>query len=189
VKFVSPLIVCTTAALTLSGCISPLSGGPTSGSIDDGSIGKNSEAKSKDKQLFANMKEIQMAAEHYAANHDGVEYPDQIDDAFKSYMTGGGDDGRTARPVGFINPYAGGNEWPVIGSITNVDQSRNSPRPAIQPGKIEYSVIDGGKGYAIIGGTYDGKALTDYDGKVLILSNFSEYYPPKYASPSDRTNQ
>ena len=189
-KFVFPTIALVTAAISLSSCVTPLGGGSSGGSWSNGAgADANKEMKGKEKQLYANMKEIQMAAEHYAANHGGFEYPEEIDDAFKSYMTGGGDDGRTARPVGFINPYAGGNEWPVLGTISNPDQTRNGPRPALAAGKIEYSVIDGGKGYAIIGGAYDGKALSDYDGKVLVLSNFSEYYPPQYSSPSNRTDQ
>lgn len=132
------------------------------------------DAEQRDRQLWTNMRDVQTAAEHYAANHDGDKYPTTIDDAFKSYMPGGGEDNEKARPVGLVNPFNGANEWPVVGSITDVMAVRNGPVPTVRPGEIQYSPLDGGKGYAIIGGGHEGRALRDYDGRTLVFTNWSE---------------
>jgi hypothetical protein len=128
----------------------------------------------KDKIVWTNMRDLQTAAEHFAANHGGDKYPTEIDDDFKSYLPGGAEDGRTPRPVGLINPFNGSNEWPTLGSVKDVLSVRNAPPPIIRPGGIEYSSLEGGAGYAIIGGGHDGKALTDYDGKTLVFTNFTD---------------
>ncbi len=133
-----------------------------------------SDADIRDKQLWTNMRDVQTAAEHYAANHGEDNYPKAIDNAFKSYLPGGGEDGENPRPVGLVNPYFGANEFPVMGSIRDIVAVRNGTVPSLRPGEIQYSSILGGKGYAIIGGGHDGKALRDYDGKVLVFTNFND---------------
>lgn len=132
------------------------------------------DADERDRQVWTNMRDLQTAAEHYAANHGGDYYPTDIDDSFKSYLPGGGDDNQTPRPVGLINPFTGANEWPAKGSPKDITALRNGSPPWLPPGKIEYSPIGDGKGYAIIGGGHDGRTLRDYDGKVLVFTNFTD---------------
>jgi hypothetical protein len=128
--------------------------------------------KRKDADVRDNMRSIQVAAEHFAGGHGANSYPTQIDDAFKSYLPGGVE-GRTPSPVGLVNPFTSANEFPTLGHITDPIAASNGARFALAPGKIEYSPIAGGRGYAIVGGAHDGKVLVDVynPDRILVLTN------------------
>lgn len=124
----------------------------------------------KDEAVKANMRTVQLAAESYAIEHDGL-FPKLIDNDFKSFMPGG--EHLKAAADGPANPFTTKKEWPAVGTITDVKAAREAAPPKLEMGKIEYSCIDNGKAYAIIGGGHDGKALPGKDekNKTLVLSN------------------
>lgn len=125
--------------------------------------------KAKNGMIISNMRTVQVAAQEYAAANGG-RYPSDIDDAFKSYLPGGGKDGKTPAPNGMENPFNSQKEWPVMGSISDVQSVRNAAPPALDKGKIEYSVFDGG--FAVIGGGGDNKAVPgDSPDTTLVMSN------------------
>ena len=119
-----------------------------------------------------NMRAVQVAAEHFAADHGSNSYPMRIDDAFKSYMPGG-NEGQTPSPIGPVNPFSGHNEFPELGLIGDISQTRNGQRFNIAAGSIRYAPLSSGKGYAIVGGAHDGKALMDiyHPNQILVLTN------------------
>jgi hypothetical protein len=118
------------------------------------------------------MRAIQLAAEHYAADHGSCNYPQAIDDSFKTYMPGGVA-GRTPSPVGPANPYSGINEFPSPGTIKDVHAVRFGRPFPMAAGHIEYTPLKNGESYAVVGGNHDGKSFEDPDnpGQVLVLSN------------------
>lgn len=123
----------------------------------------------KDQIVRANMRTVQLAVESYALDHDGL-FPKAIDDDFKTFMPGA--EYRKAAPDGPTNPFSTKKEWPILGSISDVANARASAPPALASGKIQYSCIDNGKSYAIVGGGHDGKALPgEGKDKTLVLSN------------------
>jgi len=61
-------------------------------------------------------------------------------------------------------------EWPVRGSITDVQKARTGEPKALVPGIIEYNATPDRQSYAIIGGGADGKELRAA-GRNLVLSN------------------
>jgi hypothetical protein len=121
------------------------------------------------------MQRIQVAAEHFAADHGTDQYPLAIDDEFKSYMPGG-QEGVTPAPVGPVNVFTGINQFPKLVCLKDVHSVRFGPRNAVNRGEIHYSPLANGKGYAIIGGAADGLALSDdkNPGQVLVLSNLDD---------------
>lgn len=121
------------------------------------------------------MRSIQWSAEHYASLHGANQYPTAINDDFKTYFRGGVEGQRPA-PVGLVNPYSGANEFPVAGTLGDPIKVRHSVRFNIPPGQIWYCPLGNGKGYAIVGGAADGKALMDLynNSDVLVLTNISE---------------
>lgn len=118
------------------------------------------------------MRTVQVAAEKYAANHGGKQYPTTIDDQFKTYFPGGLEGARPA-PVGPPNPFSGENEFPKLAARADVEGMRRGTRFELKAGVIEYSPINNGQGYAIVGGAHDGKALMDEHNpdQVLVFSN------------------
>lgn len=118
--------------------------------------------KQKDKQVKENMRTAQIAAERYAADHGSINYPVAIDDMFKTYFPGG-EAGRRPAQVGPINPFNGLNAFPAIGPLRgkNAEEIRRMKRFKIPRGTIEYIPLDGGRGYAIIGGAHDDLILVD----------------------------
>ena len=130
------------------------------------------QAMQKDGVVRQNMRAVQVAAEHFAADHGGDSYPVQIDDSFKTYLPGGVE-GQTPSPVGPANPFTGLNEFPHLGNVGDVAGARSGPRFAIEAGRIEYTPLSNGRGYTIVGGAHDGKALADIynPGQVLVLTN------------------
>jgi hypothetical protein len=129
--------------------------------------------KLKDEVVRHNMRAVQVAAEHFAADH-GNKYPTTIDDDFRTYFPGGAD-GRTPAAVGLVNPFSAANEFPKIGDVVDVKAVRYGPRYPMEPGVIEYSPLENGSGYAITGGAHDGKALEDVynQQQVLVFTNVS----------------
>lgn len=134
-------------------------------------VEKNAE---RDKQVRENMRTVQTAAEHYAADHGNINYPVQIDDMFKTYFPGG-EEGRQVAPVGIVNPFTSVNEFPVIGKMDakSAQDIRHTKRFAIGKGVIEYIPLEGGHGYAIVGGAHDDQVLMDdlHPDEVLVFSN------------------
>ncbi len=147
------------------------------------------DGQETDKRVWENMRDLQTAAEHYAANHGGDKYPLAVDDAFKSYLPGGREDDKTPRPVGLINPFSGANEWPSLGGIKSITEVRRQSPPWLRPGEIQYTPVAGGRGYAIIGGAHDGHALRDWDGRTLVFTNFSEEELLEQESGRDRSRR
>lgn len=133
-------------------------------------IGTNAFAGDvKDEVVKANMRTVQLAVESYALDHGGL-YPKAIDDDFKSFMPGS--EFQKAAADGPVNPFTTKKEWPVAGSIKDVAAARAGAPPSLESGKIEYSCINDGKAYAVIGGGHDGKALPgDAKNTTLVLSN------------------
>lgn len=131
--------------------------------------------KQKNDVLREAMQRVQIGAEHYAADHGTDKYPTQMDDEFKSYLPGGRE-GLLPAPLGVANVFTGANEFPKIGSYKDIHALRFGPRFDIKPGEISYSPIENGKGYIIVAGAADGKALLDdlNPGQVLVFSNFDE---------------
>ncbi len=120
-----------------------------------GSMDYNERAKTIG--VKANMKVVQEAAEKYFKDHTYM-YPTAIDDDFKSYFPGG--DPVAKKPgKAPLNPFNGTGEWPIIGTLTNVEEARKVAPDALAKGVIEYSPIDGGKSYGIRGGAESGKAI------------------------------
>ena len=121
------------------------------------------------------MQRIQVAAEHFAADHGSDHYPTKIDDEFKSYMFGG-QEGVSPAPIGEVNKYTGVGEFPEFGSFKDVHSLRCGPRFPVKRGQIIYSPLQNGKGYAIVGGAGDGKVLLDEKnpGQVLVFSNLDD---------------
>lgn len=106
----------------------------------------------------ANMKVVQTAAESYFKDHTYM-YPTVIDDDFKSYFPGGDPVAKKAGKAP-LNPFTGTADWPVLGTITNIEEARKATPDALIKGTIEYSPIDGGKSYGIRGGAETNKAIT-----------------------------
>ena len=129
-------------------------------------------ATRKEADVRDNMRLVQIAAEHFAGGHGANSYPTAIDDDFKSYLPGGVE-GRTPSPVGLVNPFTAANEFPALGHITDPIAARDGARFALAPGKIEYSPLADGRGYAIVGGAHDGKVLVDVynPDRILVLTN------------------
>jgi len=126
----------------------------------------------RNRQLRQNMRTVQIAAERYAADRDGVRYPKEIDSDLKTYFPGG-IDGKRASPVGPVNPFSGVNEFPVLGSQSDLDVVRTGRKASLGPGTIKYIPLEGGASYAIIGAAHNGKLLMDEHNpdQILVLSN------------------
>jgi prepilin-type N-terminal cleavage/methylation domain-containing protein len=137
--------------------------------------------KAREASVKGNMRTAQIAVETFATDSGGA-YPNAVEDGYKSYFPGGLSDGKTVGTAkGPVNPFTNANEFPVIGSITDVQATRAAAPTGIsgsKPGTVEYSGI-GGTGatasstaYAIRGGAKNGSALPgSAPGTTLILSN------------------
>lgn len=127
--------------------------------------------KAKTIGVKVNMKTVQTAAENYFKDHTYM-YPTAIDDDFKSYFPGG--DSVAKKPgTAPLNPFTGTGEWPILGTLANVEEARKATPDALVKGVIEYSPIDGGKNYGIRGGSETSKAITAEDAShmgTLVLS-------------------
>lgn len=131
--------------------------------------------KGKDDLVAEQMVEFERALQSYAVEHEG-RYPAKIDDSFKSYYKGG------------HNYFSNQDEMPVNGRRPGLEALRKGKRPHIEPGVIEYSSLEDGKSFAIIGGAHDGKALTvseDSD-QVLVLPRPA---PDDYDAPAQASRQ
>ena len=129
----------------------------------------------RDQEVREAMQRIQLAAEHYAADHDTDKYPVSINDDFKTYFPGG-QEGAVPAPMGPVNVFSGLNEYPTIGEIKDLNSARYGPRFRIKRGSILYCPLNNGKGYAILGGAHDDMAMMDLlnPGQVLVLSNYED---------------
>jgi hypothetical protein len=97
-----------------------------------------------------NMESVQLAVESYANDTMGV-YPSKLDDALKTYFTGGSLDGmfdvgdRKSKNVAGkppVNPFTGRSEWPVIGKpVSDVIALRKQTQYYLAPGVIEYCPV------------------------------------------------
>ncbi len=160
-----PLVLATGALMTcLDGC--------HPGEKGNSSRYQDEQAVDKDGVVRQNMRAVQVAAEHFAADHGSNTYPIVLDDNFKTYLPGGIERLKPS-PVGPVNPFTGFNEFPTLGNLNSVLAVRSGPRFEIQAGRIVYSPLQHGKGYAIVGGAHDGKALMDlyHPGQVLVFTN------------------
>jgi hypothetical protein len=126
----------------------------------------------------ANMVEVQKAAEKYFKDHTYM-YPTTIDADFKSYFEGGDPASKKAgKPP--INPFTGNPEFPVLGTITDLAQARLATPFDVPKGVIQYSPLENGKSYGIVGGADTGKAIHSEDAAqmgTLVLSR-DDYQKP-----------
>ena len=130
--------------------------------------------KAREASVKANMRTAQISAESFATDFAGT-YPGAVDNAYKSYFPGGGSDGQTAAAAGPVNPFTNTSEWPIAGSVSDVQSIRsNAPTNVGSAGQVEYSAISGANptAYAIRGGGKSGTALGGTaPGTTLVLSN------------------
>ena len=125
--------------------------------------------KAKTLVVRSNMKKVQLAAEKYFGEHS-YRYPTAIDDDFKSYFKASDDEGNESSNS-LTNPFTGTEEWPVLGSVTDLEAARQQQPEALKRGTLEYSPIEGGKSYAIRGGAENDLAIADEEkGTTLVLS-------------------
>ncbi len=126
--------------------------------------------QANDEQVRYNMRTFQIVLESYAVDHDG-NYPLQIDGAFKTLLSSGAGDKKIAWPQ--KNPFTGKLEWPVLGKFKNLTEARSQEYDQLARGAIEYTPLDGGKGYGIRGGGHDGRVLrmVSAPAKVLVISS------------------
>jgi hypothetical protein len=126
----------------------------------------------REQRVRQNMREVQVAAEHYASDHGHNQYPVAMDDSFKTYFPGGSPNNPSV--VGVANPFTGSNEFPLIGHRTSVEETRKSkPFKVGGIGQVEYSALGNGDGYIIVGTDHAGLCLMDpvNPGQVLVLTN------------------
>lgn len=133
--------------------------------------------KAREAAVKGNMRTAQIAVEMYATGAGGV-YPTQVDDFKPYYPSGSCTTGASAIPGNPPpNPFTNTAEWPVLGSVSNVQTTRAAPPTAVGPrGTIEYSPIDSGSAgasaYAIRGAGKNGTALGGTaPNTTLVLSN------------------
>ena len=129
--------------------------------------------KAKTIVVQANMSVVQKAAEKYFRDHSYM-YPTQINDEFKYYFPNGDP---AAKKVGDppTNPFTGLGEWPVMGTITNVEKMRMTGPVDMKKGEIQYSAINGGKSYAIVAGGEDNKTITQKGIKMMLVVSRDSY--------------
>lgn len=163
-----------------------LSAGCSNHSSED-LISRNSESDyMRDEIVQRNMANVQIAAEHYCADHEPDKFPTKLDDAFLTYLPGGTEN-KVPSSTGQPNPFTGKLEFPivikagskefpelpVIRTPDDVRQLRDGKRFKIGQGVIVYFALENAAGYAIVGGAHDCYSLMDHlnDGKVLVFSN------------------
>ncbi len=119
----------------------------------------------KENYVRENMRKVQAAAEGYASHHQG-RYPTKIDDAFHSYFPFGGSDDQNFSTLSCTyNPYTHTKELPVLGKVKTVEHARSRTSRRIAEGKTEYSPIENGKSYVILGGGLNGAIVPEPDAK------------------------
>ena len=164
-RSLTSLVALLIACLTLSAC-----GQSDNEQVD---VAGRADWPVREERVRENMRQVQLAVEHYAADHGSCNYPQTIDDAFKTYLPGG-IEGEKPSPVGPANPFSGMNEFPSLGhTITDVKAIRFGKPLPMRVGVIEYTPLNGGTSYAIVAGGHDGNMLMDpvNPGQVLVLSN------------------
>jgi len=120
----------------------------------------------KDEAVRQNMSAVQIIVESYALQHGG-HFPAAVNQSLSPYFSGSGRWGRAP-----INPFTLKAEWPVTGHLVSVAAVRKSSPGPLAAGKIEYTCLHKGTGYAIRGGGAKGVALTDKASHfTLVLSN------------------
>lgn len=132
----------------------------------------------KESKVKENMRIAQIAAESYAADHDGT-YPSEVDDAFKSYFPGGSCDGKTPALQAPRNPFSGKTEFPVLGSMTYDPAATRSHMPDMtgaSAGQVVYvpqmAEARENRAYAIIGTGGFGTAVPgDNAGTTTVYTN------------------
>ena len=131
--------------------------------------------KAREASVKANMRTAQIAAEQFAVDRAGF-YPSTVDTAYQSYFPGGGSD-QTTPGKASVNPFTNTNEFPILGSVTDVQATRSAPPSGVgSAGQIVYSGIASGggepTGYAIQGAGKNGLSLGGTaPGTSLVLSN------------------
>ncbi len=129
--------------------------------------------KAKTIVVKVNMKTVQVAVEKYFRDH-AYKYPVQIDDEMKSYFSGG-DPAKKTPGTAPRNPFTGETEWPALGTITDLQATRNGAPTSLKKGVIEYSPLDGGKSYAIRGGAENDMAVSAADGNNTVVLSRDDF--------------
>lgn len=132
--------------------------------------------KAREASVKSNMRTGQIAAESFATDNGGI-YPDGVTDPYKGYFPGGPSDGSGAGGAAPpVNPFTNTGEWPVAGSIADVQAARSAAPGAVgSAGQIEFSPVGTAPNitaYAIRGARKNGVALGgNAPGTTLVLSN------------------
>lgn len=112
-----------------------------------------------------NMNDLKKIIDMYSSAHEG-NFPQTADDLHSLLST-------TPQP-GFLNPCSAKREFPTAGGVSDVKAARESkPKPMV-PGSIEYNLLPGGRGYAIVGADARGRALSQTEDKpdtTMVVSN------------------
>jgi type II secretory pathway pseudopilin PulG len=132
--------------------------------------------KARTASVKANMRTVQIAAESYAIDHNGL-YPTAINADFEAYFPGGSSGGSSPSPgKPPANPYDFKAQWPVLGHVTDLAASRKDASAMLAEGEVEYSPIYTGKhqatSYAVRGGGKGGHVIEGKDpDSALVISN------------------
>ncbi len=133
--------------------------------------------KAREASVKANMRTAQIAAESYATDAAGTYPKNNTDAGYLSYFPGGGSDmGTTPATKGPVNPFTGANEFPILGTVTDIEIARKTPTTVGTAGQVAYNSITDANGketiYAVTGGGKSGKSLVGLtQGSALVLSN------------------
>ncbi len=112
-----------------------------------------------------NMNVLKQIVDMYSSAHEG-NFPPSAEDLHGLLCT--------SPEQGFMNPCNGKREFPIPGGVGDVRAARNAKPKTMVPGVIEYTLLPGGRGYAIVGGDARGYALSTADDKpntTLVVSN------------------
>jgi hypothetical protein len=128
---------------------------------------KQKQDEARDRSTVSNMHALQIAAESYRLDYP--DYPNTLDNAFKSYFPGGSSDKKLPGKT-WWNAITAKEEWPIV----------CSPGQAVKAtaGQVVYICAKDRKSYAIYGVGRDGKyILSKRTGKALVLTptNTSDY--------------
>ncbi|MBN9396436.1 MAG: prepilin-type N-terminal cleavage/methylation domain-containing protein [Candidatus Melainabacteria bacterium] len=131
--------------------------------------------KAREASVKGNMRTAQIAAESFAT--DQGNYPSSSDAGgtrYQSYFPGGGNDGQTIGTAkGFVNPLTNVVEFPILGSISDVQTLRQGAPASIGggPGQVIYCPLTAQNSYAILGNNKKSIPLAGPNNTTLVFSN------------------
>lgn len=134
--------------------------------------GANTKAKAA--EVKSNMRSVQIAAEGYATDNNGI-YPTSFAQ-LSPYLPGGslkigGASGSLTNPVSFYTPSLVDGSGLVSVDVISIWREKIITRSDLKPGQVAYSAVDNGKSYAITGADPHGMQLSGIACHQLVLSN------------------